>query len=114
MHSESDGEFQSPTVTVRAEREDGLTPGIKVTWSTTAPPECVESIRVEFRNSSHGYVVRSYNTTSTSDMEVTQTGLQCGTTYYIQVVVIGHGVGPLNSNEVRVPIGGKVTACLPQ
>lgn len=47
-------------------------------------------------------------------MEVTETGLQCGTTYYIRVVVIGHGVGPLNSNEVQVPIGGEVTACVPQ
>ena len=31
------------TVTVSAEREDGSTPGVRVTWSTTALPECVAS-----------------------------------------------------------------------
>ena len=109
MHS--DGERLSATVAVRAERQDGSTPGIKVTWNTTEPPECVESIRVEFRESSSATVVRSYNTTDASEREVIQTDFQCGTTYHIRVVVMitGLGVAPLNSNEVQVRIGGNVT-----
>jgi len=77
--------FSLLTVTVSAEREDGSTPGARVTWSTTAPPECVASVTVEFRTSSHGSVVSSYTTTNTSETEVIQTGLWCETTYYIRV-----------------------------
>ena len=89
------------TVTVSAVREDGPTPGARVTWSTTAPPECVASVTVEFRNSSSGSVVRSYTTTSTSETEVIQTGLQCGTTYYIRVEVTGvASLGALSSSPV--------------
>ena len=77
MHAAADLTLR--TVTVSAEREDGPTPGARVTWSTTVPPECVASVTVEFRTSSRGSVVRSYTTTSTSETEVIQTGLQCGT-----------------------------------
>ena len=96
-----------------AEREDGSTPGARVTWSTTAPPECVASVTVEFRTiSSSGSVVRSYTTTSTSETEVIQTGLQCATTYYIRVVVTGvASLGTVSSNPVQVLVGGKITAC---
>ena len=97
------------TVTVSAEREDGSTPGAKVTWSTTVPPECVASVTVEFRTSysSSGSVVRSYTTTSTSETEVIHTGLQCGTTYYIRVVVTGvASLGTMSSNQVQVHVGG--------
>ena len=67
----------------------GSTPGARVTWSTTVPPECVSYVRVEFRTSSSGPIVASYTTTNTSQTEVIQTGLQCGTNYYIRVVVTG-------------------------
>ena len=88
-------------------------PGARVTWSTTVPPECVASIRVEFRSWRHGSVVRSYTTLNTSQTEVTLTGPQCGTTYYIRVVVAGVSIvhGNLYSNQAQVLVGGKVTSC---
>ena len=92
-----------------AVREDGPTPGARVTWSTTVPPECVASVTVEFRTSSSGSVVRSYTTTNTSETEVIQTGLQCGTTYYIRVVVTGvASLSTLSSNQVPVYFEGKI------
>ena len=92
-----------------AVREDGPTPRARVTWSTTVPPECVASVTVEFRTSSSGSVVRSYTTTSTSETEVIQTGLQCDTTYYIRVVVTGvASLGNLSSNQVQVYFEGKI------
>ena len=92
-----------------AEREDGPTPGARVTWSTTVPPECVASVTVEFRTSSSGSVVRSYTTTNTSETEVIQTGLQCNTTYYIRVVVSGvASLSTLSSNQVQVYFEGKI------
>ena len=104
MHVAAD--YSECTVTVSAVREDGSTPGARVTWSTTVPPECVASVTVEFRSWS---VVRSYTTTNTSETEVIQTGLQCGTTYYIRVVVTGvASLGALCSNQVQVLFGGKV------
>ena len=108
MHAAAD--YSWGTVTVSAVREDGLTPGARVTWSTTVPPECVASVTVEFRNSSSGSVVRSYTTTNTSETEVIQTGLQCAT---IRVVVTGvASLGNLSSDQVRVFVEGKVTACV--
>jgi len=98
-----------------AERVDGSTPGARVTWSTTVPPECVASVTVEFRNGSSESVVRSYTTTNTSQTEVIQTGLQCDTTYNIRVVVIGVDLldnDTLSSNEVDVPVGGEVNTCV--
>jgi len=111
MHTAAD--FSLRTVhTVSAEREDGSIPGARVTWSTAAPPECVASVTVEFRTSSSGSVVTAYTITNTSETETIQTGLQC-TTYYIRVVVIGvASLGTLNSNQVQVLIGGKVTECV--
>ena len=82
----------------------------RVTWSTTVPPQCVAFVTVEFRTSSLGSVVANYTTTNTSVTEVIQSGLQCGTFYYITVVVIGgtsDGLHPaLNSAQVQVPISG--------
>ena len=110
IHAAAD--VSTRTVTASAEREDGSTPGARVTWSTTVPPECVASVTVEFRTSISGSVVRSY-TTNTSVTEVIQTGLQCATTYYIRVVVTGvDSIGRLISNQEQVLVGGKVTACV--
>ena len=82
-----------------------------MTWSTTAPPECVASVRVEFRTSISGSVVRSYITTNTSETEVFLTDLQCATTYYMRVVITGVPLldhCTLASNQVNVTVGGKV------
>ena len=89
----------------------GSTPGARVTWSTTVPPECVTSMRVEFRTNSPGPVVVTYTTTNTSQTEIIQTGLQCGTNYYITVVVVGGGnngiPSTLSSKQLQVLVGGK-------
>ena len=82
-------QFHFFIVTMSAERVGGSTPGVRVTWSTTAPPECVASVRVEFRTSSCGPVVATYTTTNTSQTEAIQTGLQCATNYSNRVVVTG-------------------------
>ena len=66
----------------------GSTPGVRVTWSTTLPPECVTFVRVDFKNIS-GFLVSTYTATNVSQTEVIQTGLQCATNYYIRVVVTG-------------------------
>ena len=111
MHAAAD--YSLHTFTVSAEREDGSTPGVRVTWSITVPPECVASVTVEFRTSSSGSIVRSYTTTSTTETEIIQTGLQlqCDTTYYISVAVTG--VASLGTITNTVFFGGEVTACIP-
>ena len=110
------GQFSLSTVTVSAESVDGPTPAAKVTWSTTVPPECVTSVRVEFRTSRSGTVVATNTTTNTSEAEFVQTGLQCVTNYYITVVVTGvtsDGVQVTwNSRQVRVLVGGKEIVCM--
>ena len=101
----------SYTVTARAESVDGSTPTARVTWSTTAPPECVAAVRVEFRTSIQGPVVATYTTNDTSQTEVIQAGLQCATNYYITVVVTGPASDglrvTLHSRPVQVFVGGK-------
>jgi len=82
--------FSVHTVAASVERVGVSTPGARVTWKTTAPPECVESVTVKFRTSRSGSVVRSYATTNVSETEVILAGLQCGTSYYIIVVVAGY------------------------
>ena len=110
-------QFHYRTVTVSAESVGGTTPGARVTWNTTLPPECVTSVRVEFRTSSHGPVVTNYTTTNTSQTEIIQTGLQCATYYYTRVVVTGGPGGtlmlsPRQNNIVQVLVGGKATVCM--
>ena len=101
-------------VTASAESVDGPTPAARVTWNTTIPPECVASVRVEFRTRSTGPVVATYTTDDTSGTAVVQTGLQCDTYYYITVVVVtgvtSDGIRPTaSSNAVQVLVnGGKV------
>ena len=112
-------QFHFRNVTVSAEIVGGSTPGVRVTWNTTVPTECVASVRVEFRTSSHGPVVATCTTTNTSETEVIQTGLQCGTNYYIRVVVTGdvrlpggvpttHMLAPRHQ-DLHVLVGGKET-----
>ena len=101
----------SYTVTASAESVDGPTPAVRVTWSTTIPPQCVASVRIEFRNNSLRDVVAAYTTTNTSGTAVIQTDLRCATNYYITVVVTGavsNGVHvTVNSRLVQVFVGGK-------
>ena len=112
-------QFHSSTITVNAESVGGSTPGVRVTWNITLPPECVTSVRVEFRTSRHGPAVVTYTTTNTSQTEVIQTGLQCATNYYIRVVATGEirppggmpatqTLSPRHS-DVQVFVGGKET-----
>ena len=113
-------QFHRSTVTVRsAESVGGSTPGVRVIWNTTIPPECVTSVTVEFRTSSDGPVVATYTTTNTSQTEVLQTGLQCATNYYIRVVVTGEITPPSGTQmlsprhpDVEVPVGGNETLCI--
>ena len=122
MPDVSDGIFAAHAVgefrqfTVRAENVNGSTPGARVTWSTTIPPECVTFVTVEFRSQSfYGPVIATYNTTNTSGTEFIQTGLQCATYYYITAILSGKAtlstggglVTALLSRLVQVFVGGK-------
>ena len=73
MHAVTQFHFRNVN-TVSAESVGGSTPGVRVTWNTTVPPECVASVMVEFRPSSRGPVVATYTTTNTSQTEVIQRG----------------------------------------
>ena len=93
-----------------AESVNESTPGVRVTWSTTAPAECVVSVRVVFRHSTHGSVVTSYTTTNTSGTQVIQSSLQCATDYYVQVLVAAvQGLGGIQQQSIQkqVVVGGK-------
>ena len=90
------------------------TPAVRVTWSTTAAPECVASVKVEFRSSPAGSVVASYTTANTSGTQVIQSPLQCGTEYYVKVFVIGvQKLGDVQQQSIqkRVVVGGKDAWC---
>ena len=112
-------QFHNRYVTVSAERVVGSTPGVRVTWNTTLPPECVTSVRVELRRSSQGPVLASSTITNTSQTEVIQIGLQCATNYYTRVVITGklrppggtQMLSPRHS-DVQVLVGGKETVCM--
>ena len=107
LHAASDFSQHSPTVS--AERVDGPTPGARMSWNSTVPTECVASVRVEFRTSNHGSVVRSYTTTNASETEIIQNGLQCATTYYIGVTITGvSSLGTLSGSQVQVVLEGKI------
>ena len=111
----SAAQFSLSTVTVSAESVSHSTPAARVTWSTTAPPECVASVRVDFRTDSRGPVVATNTVNNTSVTEVIQTGLQCATNYYITVVVTGEtsdGPLPTLSRSVEVLVGGKEIVCM--
>ena len=87
---------------------------------TTLPPECVTSVRVNFRATTNGVLVATYTATNTSQNEIIQTGLQCGTSHYTRVVVTGeprHQGIPveqfLSSSQVQVFVEGKENiACI--
>ena len=106
--------FSTIATIASAESVGGSTPSVRVTWNTTAPLECVVSVRVEFRNESYGPVVATYNTTNVSETEIVQTDLQCATEYYISVVLIAEVYYPgnyrmhftLQSEQVQVIAGG--------
>ena len=114
MHAAS--QFLFSTVTVNAESVGGSTPGVRVTWNTTVPPECVASVTVEFRTVRSGIPVATYTTTNTSQTEFIQTGLQCATYYYTRVIVTGEtsdGIGTtLSSRQVLMCVGGKIIVSL--
>ena len=94
-----------------AESVNGSTPGARVTWNTTAPPECVVAVRVEFRRSAFGSVVTSYTTTNTSGTQVIQSQLECATEYYVRVFVIAvsQRLSSIEKQSMKqqVVVGGK-------
>ena len=112
-------QFDNFNVTMSAESVSGSTPGVRVTWNTTIPPECVTSVRVEFRTYDRGPVVANYTTTNMSHVQTVaiQTGFQCGGNYYTRVLVTakirpptGMPINRTLSNrhpDVQVPVGGK-------
>ena len=111
-------QFSLSTVTVSAESvavgTDSMnrsTHGARVTWSTEIPPECVASVTVEFRTESRGPVVATISTTTRSQTELIQTGLQRAINYYYTLIVTGDisgGVRPtLRSRQEQVCVGGK-------
>ena len=87
---------------------DGPTPAARVTWSTTVPPQCVTSVRVEFRAlRQSGLVTPTYTTNDTSGTAVIQTGLRCDTYYYITAVVTADGIRlTVRSSPVEVFVSG--------
>ena len=100
-----------------AESVDGPTPAARVNWNTTAPLQCVASVRVEFRTASTGPVVANYTTKDASGTAVIQTGLQCGRDYCITVVATGvknsdNIVPTVSSRRVQVFVEGKVFGCM--
>ena len=112
---DSAGEFGLSTVNVSAVSVDHSTPAARVIWSTVIPPECVTSVRVEYRTERVGSAVATYTTTNTSQTEFIQTGLQCGTNYFIRVVVTGEtsdGQRLTLSRSVQVFVGGKEIVCM--
>ena len=110
FHSPVAAQFALSTVNVSAESVNGPTPAARVTWNTTVPPECVASVKVEFRTSAQGSVVATYTTTNTSETDSIIQSLQCATNYYITVIVTGvasNGVQVTLSRSVQVLVGGK-------
>ena len=118
FHSFTAGNLSLSTVNVSAESVSGSTPAARVTWSTTIPPQCVKSVRVDFRTklSAHEPVVATNTTTNISQTEFIQTGLKCTTNYLITVVVTGvasDGVRvTVSSSPSRVLVGGKEIVCM--
>ena len=121
MHAVTDFYFRN-VKTLSVESVVGSTPGVRVTWNTTVPPDCVTSVKVEFRTSSRGPAVATHTTTNTSQTEIIQTGLQCATNYYVRVVVTGKPrppggmpaapmLSPIHP-DVQVLVGGKETVCM--
>ena len=73
-------QFDKFNVTMSAESVGGSTPGVRVTWNTTIPPECVTSVTVEFRTYIHGPIVANYTTTNMSHVQTVT--IQTGRNYY--------------------------------
>ena len=71
MHSVT--QFHFLAVTLSAESVVGTTPGVRVTWNTTVPPECVASVTVEFRTSRHGPIARNATTRTSLSLETSVT-----------------------------------------
>ena len=92
-----------------AESVGGSIPGARVTWNTTASPECVAAVRIVFRSSRYGSEVTSYTTTNTSGTHIIQSPLECATEYYVRVFVIGKRLGGEQKQSIqkRVVVGGK-------
>ena len=72
------------------------------------------SVRVVFRSSTVGAEVTRYTTTNTSGTQVIQSPLQCGTEYYVRVLVVAvQRLGGVQQQSIqkRVVVGGKDAWC---
>ena len=69
-------------------------------------------VTVKFKLNPTGNLASAYNTTNVSGTEIIQTDLQCGTKYYVRVVVTGNpsdGQGAKHiwkSPQLQVLVGG--------
>ena len=97
---------------------EGVNGSVGVAWNITAPPECVASVRVEFRTRPdvRQPAVSTNTTNNASQTALIQTDLQCGSFYYVNLVVTGKsldGIRPkVSSRQVQVELpGGKVSYC---
>ena len=62
--------------------------GCWIVITRLVPPECVTSVTANFRTTRNGQLAAT-NITTNTQTEIIQTSLQCGTRYYIRVVVSG-------------------------
>ena len=99
-------------VNVSAESVNG---SVRVTWNII-PPVCVASVTVEFRTQRQLVVPTHTTTLDPSQTEFIQTGLQCGTNYYISVKVTGEYSVDQRPTKSSRPMqmlvsGGKFSYC---
>ena len=102
--------MSAESVAVGTDSMNRSTHGARVTWSTEIPPECVAFVTVDFRTESLGSVVATNSTTTRSQTELIQTGLQRAINYYTLIVTgnISGDVRPtLRTRQKQVCIGGK-------
>lgn len=92
-----------------AVRKDDGSPGAKVKWNITIPPECIISVTVVSQFSAEDYTPPNIMQTD----EVTLSGLRCDTIYYFRVRVCRRlhtdVITAVTSNIVPVHVGGTYT-----
>lgn len=85
-----------------AVRKDDGSPGARVKWNTTIPPECISSVIVYSQFRDKDYTPQNIMQTD----EATLRGLLCDTMYNFRVRVRLHSNIPVSSNNVSVHVGG--------
>ena len=96
--------FGAPVITSAVRNDDG-SPGARVKWNTTIPPECITSVTVISQYSSNHYTPPTIMQTD----EATLSGLLCNTVYnfLVRVYHLHSGIRiAVGSNTVPVHVGG--------